>query len=425
MNDQIKCVQTFDEHDQFLTEFQTKLKSSKILTQRKPLNTPTVLMMDYCKSPSNENETMSCIEIKTFHCNEIISQRSCKPDTNQTIINEFGDGLIADEISIQFHHNFTDILNCTVFFVYHDLNGGGGGGETIGQMMRIINLEYLELNESFVTKDAHQVSGNIGYLQHKPIIITKYTPDNVTVNGDQMAGILAYFHNDTNCTNDEHYLKLPAIQANGDCILTNYTFQTINFGENTLIKCKALLIPNMFNDSQDHIETPNNTYLCRAFQLTIFDYLLHRFELEPLNATAFNKFNVFVSELGNPRNDSSHWINFRTVQAPNIDDVVAIDTGTGEFTCSNMILGVRYEFFYGRMLFGSVPNQALIRMAQIHFGSRLNLKFKIDDDALRVPLNIDVMFYDFSRMIRNNAAVVVPSFVWLLFLVVLSSFINK
>lgn len=426
----MKCIQTYDEHDQFLVDFQLKLRTSKVLKQRRPMDAPTVLLADYCKKPSNENETSNCIEILTYHCNERISQKSCKSDTNMTTMSpEFGDGFVANEISIQFHHNFTDILNCTVFFVYHDLRIGEAHS---GKIMRRIHLEYFELNESFATRDAHQVSGNIGYLYHKPIIVTKYlrlnetNPDGTIV--PLLAGVLAYFHNETNCTNDEHYLKLPDIQGNGNCILNNVTFQTINFGENMIVKCNLALEPSaIFNETTNEANTEvrNNTHLCRTFQLTIFDHLLHHFAMEYPNATIYNRFNVFVSEMGNPRNDSSHWMDFRIFGAPNLEEIIAIDgSSTTEFTCSNMILNVRFEFFYGNMMFGNIPNQAMIKMAQIHFGQRLNLKFKLDDDMLKVPLYIDVMFYDFSRLVASSTAATAHLFA-LIPLLVLPIFIAK
>lgn len=401
----MKCIQTYEEHDQFLSVFQSKLRTTKVLKQRRPVDAPAILLADYCKEPSNENETSNCIEIHTYHCNDIISQKSCTSDTNTTMSPEFGDGFVANDISIQFHHNFTDILNCTVFFVYHDLSGDGHSGK----IMRTIHIKYLELNESFATRDAHQVSGNIGYLHHKPIIITKYLRPNET-NPDEMhvpllAGVLAYFHNETECTNDEHYLKLPNIQGNGNCILNNFTFQTINFGENMIVKCNLPLEPSIFNETNlANTDIRNNTHLCRTFQTTIFDHLLHRFELENPNVTIYNRFNVFVSEMGNPRNDSIHWMDFRIFGAPNIEEIIAIDSSSSTaFTCSNMILNIRYEFFYGNMMFGNAPNQALIKMAHIRFGQRLNLKFKLDDDMLKVPLYMDVMFYDFSRLVSSTA----------------------
>lgn len=417
VDDETQCVQTLDEHDQFIADFQTKLKNVKILKYRKPIDTSPLIMMDFCKSALFSNETENCTEAEIYHCMETISLRTCVQDANATTATmpEVGENVLTDELSIQIHHNFTNILNVTVFFVFHELSNDS----PTSHIVQTISVEYLELNETFATRDVHQVSGNIGYLLHKPVIVSKLVRQNQSIiqNSGEMGGILAYFHNETNCTNDGHYLKLPNIEANGDCVINNFTFQTINFGEKSRVKCNLILTPNDLNDTDavDHsiatsttmnLNEQNNTHICRTFQKTIFNYLLHDFELDNVNSTIYQRFNVYISEMGNPKNDSEHWMPVRTMQAPNLDDIIAMG-GTNaatEFTCTNMILGVRYEFFYGTMVVGKISNQALIKLAQIQFGSRLNLKFKLDDDMLKVPLYIDVMFYDFSRVVSNGSS---------------------
>lgn len=394
-----------DEHDQFIADFQSKLKSVKILKYRKPTDISPLIMADFCKSALLSNETENCTVADIYHCIETISLRTCKPDTNATSSSmpEFGENFIADELSIQIHHNFTNILNVTVFFVYHEFNSDNPTAHVVQK----ISLEYLELNETFATRDVHQVSGNIGYLLHKPVIVSKLIRQNQSVseNNVQTVAVLSYFHNETNCTNDGHYLKLPEIEANGDCVINNFTFQTINFGERTRTKCNVILAPIDSNDTDTANVEQNNTHICRAFQRKIFDYLLYDFELENVNASIYSRFNIRISEMGNPKNDSEHWIDVITMRAPSLDEILATggSNGGSEFTCTNMILGVRYEFFYGTMLVGKISNQALIKLAQIQFGNRLNLKFKLDDDVLKVPIYIDVMFYDFSRVVGNAA----------------------
>lgn len=415
VDDEFNCVQTLDEHDQFQADLQNKLKSVKILKNRKPIDTPPVIMSDFCRTDfKRSNTTANCTDPEIYHCIERISLRTCKSDTNQSAtftLTEFGESFISDELSIHVHHNFTHILNVTVFFIYRELNGD----IQTTHIVQKISVEFLELNETFATRDVHQVSGNIGYLLHKPVIVSRLVYQNysaIDLYGKRSDHILAYFHDEINCTNDEHYLKLPAIQTNGDCLLNNFTFQTINFGEKSRIKCNIFLTPTESNDTDAKIEhslpqnvEQNNTIICRNFQKQIFQYLLYNIELENENATVYNRFNLKISEMGNPKNDSEHWIDVRTMRAPNLDDIVAVNSPNGilEFTCTNMVLGVRYELFYGTMLVGKISNQALIKVAQIQFGNRLNLKFKLDDDVLKVPVYIDVMFYDFSRVVGNAA----------------------
>lgn len=405
-DDETKCIQSVEVHDQFIFDIQNKLKSVKFLKYRRPLDTPSIIMKDICMSAQVVNQTENCTDAQIYHCTNTISMRTCEQDINSTSspmqTPEFGENFISDELSIQIHHNFTHILNVTVFFVYHEFNVGNPTANVVQK----ITVEYLELNETFATRDVHQVSGNIGYLPHKPIIVSKFIRlnESIDVNTVQIGGILEYFYNETNCTNDDHYLKVPAVASNGDCFINNFTFQSINFGENSRIKCNAVLQPTEFNET-DSSERPlsieqNNTHICREFQRKIFNNLLHHFELEDFNSTVYNRFNNRISEMGNPRNDTQYWIEFRTIRPPNFDEIVAASVtsnGATEFTCTNMILGVRYEFFYGTMMVGKVSNLALIKAAQIQFGNRVNLKFKLDEDMIKAPIYIDVMFYDFSR----------------------------
>lgn len=417
VDEKIKCVQTLDEHDQFLVDFQTKLRSVKILKLRKPLDTPAMIMVNLCKWAAWSNETEICMKIDIYHCRDAISLRTCKQDSNATSMNspEFGENFISNELSIQIHHNFTHILNTTVFFVYHELNGDTQSAHIVQTMA----VEYLELNETFSTRDVHQVSGNIGYLHHKPIIVTKIIHQNETMPDSmgQIDGILAYFHNETNCTNDDHYIKLPAVEDNGNCLIDgNNIYQRIDFGENLRIVCNVALNTIDFNETDSNANQQpnpeqNNTYMCRTFQKKIIEYLLPHFVLENLNSTIYNQFNLRISEMGNPKNDSKYWHDFKTVRPPNLDEIVAAGetNGASEFTCMNMVLGVRYEFFYGNTLVGKISNQPLLKVAQIQFGSRVNLKFKHDEDELKVPIYIDVMFYDFSRVVGNGAQTAIQS----------------
>lgn len=247
------------------------------------------------------------------------------------------------------------------------------------------------------------------------MIVTKYIYQNETFSDRTTPneGVLAYFHNETNCTNDDHYMKLPAIEKDGNCVLNNYTFQRIDFGENSRITCNVVLNLNDLNETDTSFDQPNqptkleqnNTYICRSFQKKIMEFLLPHFELQAPNSTVYSKFNLYISEMGNPKNDSKYWHNFQTVRPPNLDEIVAVGGKNGglEFTCMNMVLGLRYEFFYGYTLIGKISNQPMLKVAQIQFDNRLDLKFKLDEDELKVPLYIDVMFYDFSRVVGNGA----------------------
>lgn len=396
-----------DEHNSFITDLEQTLPFTRILMHRKPLSTSPKLVADFCKPSVRANDTLYCVDVDIYYCVNTIGSQSCKKD-NLTDADQ-PDNCIVDELAFHFHHNFTHILNATAYFVCHELSLDAAS------VLQIVNVEYFEANETHSTKNAHQISGNIGYVQHRPILVTKYvnryeTPD--AVNGKPPIPILAYFESNVNCSGNEHILKMPTIESTGDCIRSNRKYNAINFDENIRFTCNAVLAPEL-NDSSPSMpqlnttetnSSENYTNVCRSFQRIIFQYLLIDLELHNPNVSSYDKFNVFVSELGHPKNDSTHWIELQTVNAPNIDQIVADKNANGfEFTCRNMVLSIRYGFFHGRIMINDNANQAVIRAAQLEFGARLDLNFKMDEKNLKVPIYVDVMFYDYIKLTSNNA----------------------
>lgn len=399
-----------DEHNSFIADLEQSLPFTQILMHRKPLSTSPKVVADFCKPPVGSNETSSCIDVGIYYCIDSIDSQSCKKD-NLTDA-DIPDNCIVSELAFHFHHNFTNILNASAYFVCHELLSLDAAS-----VLQIVNVEYFEVNETHSTKNTHQISGNIGYAQHRPILVTKYVYGydlSDTANEMQPMQILAYFETNANCSGNEHILKMPAIKSDGDCIRSNKTFNSINFDENIRFTCNAILVDerNETSSTTSHlngtaIDTDSNvnyTNVCRSFQLAIFQYLLNDLERKNPNLTSFDTFNAFISERGNPKNDSNHWIELKTVNAPNIEQIVADKNSDGfEFTCRNMVLSIRYGFYYGRIMVSDNANQALIRAAQIEFGPRLDLNFKMDEKNLKVPIYIDVMFYDYIKLTSNTA----------------------
>lgn len=407
-NERIKCVQSMDEHNNFIAELEQTLRLTKILMHRKPLNTSPKVLADLCRTPANANETLRCVDIGIYYCTDAIDSQSCKMD-NRTDT-ETADNCIVDELALHFHHNFTNVLNVSVYFVCHEL------ALDAASVLQMVNIEYFEANETHTTKNAHQISGNIGYVQHRPILMTKYVTrqgPSDAANATPADQMLAYFEKNANCSGNEHILKMPAIRPNGDCIRDNKTFNAINFDENIRFTCNVVIAPEL-NDSAslaqlNATETETDSYenytnVCRAFQLVIFQYLLYDLEQQNPNATSFDKLNALISELGNPKNDATHWIPLETVNAPSIEQIVADKNSNGfEFTCRNMVLSIRYSFYYGRIMINDNANQAVIRATQLEYGPRLDLNFKMVEKNLKVPIYVDVMFHDYIKLTSNDA----------------------
>lgn len=414
-----------DEHNSFIVDLEQTLPFLRILMHRKALSTSSKVMADYCKPPVLANDPLNCVGVVIYYCAGTIGPKSCKKDNSTEA--DVPDNCVVDELAFHFHHNFTSILNATVYFVCHEL------ALDAASVLQTVNVEYFEVNETHSTKNAHQISGNIGYVQHRPIIVTKLVnpydlPD--APNAKPANHMLAYFQPNANCSGDEHILKMPAIHSNGDCIRSNKTFNTIDFDENIRFTCNAILGPEV-NDSvpmpqlniTENDANENFTNVCRSYQQVIFQYLLHDLQLQNANSTSFDKFNALISELGNPKNDSNHWIELKTANAPNLEQIVADKNSNGfELTCRNMVLSIRYGFYYGRIMINDNANQAVIRAAQLEFGPRLDLNFKMDEKNLKVPIYIDAMFYDYIKLTSNNA--ISPQMFSISFLIVFYSILS-
>lgn len=406
-----KCIQTLDEHEQFINDIQNFFQSIKILSNRgAPTMTPAILA-DFCES--KPNKINNCIDVLIFYCAKMIKSSSCI--LNDTINDA---NLIANDIQIQIHHNFTTILNFTVHLVYHD------SVDTVN-VLQTIHVDFFEVNETHALRQAHTVSGNLGYIARSPVLYSKfirlYNSD-----GSIQSRILEFFNANKTFKGGEHSLKLPVVQSNGDCRIDGGTYDTINFQENSRLICNVILAEET-NDTIILFDQMNLTKICQNFQRTILNHLLNDIELDNLNSTVFDKLNARISEYGNPRNDTRHWNEIYILNALNIELIHADKTKTSEsneFTCRNMILSIRYDFFYGLSIIYDNPNQAIIKSSQLEFGPMVDLSFKFNEKSLRVPIYVDVMFYDFIKL-NNNSVKSISSQIEMIVAVFALSIMNK
>lgn len=389
------------------------------MKQLKILKTPPILPIsvltaqDICNNANatatNKNESsLNCVEIEIYHCYDLITAKSCM--SNMTDFDTL-DNLWTKDIQIKFQHNFTSIISCVVFFVYTTHSEDEQWSN--GNILQTIGVKFLEFNESYADRSVHRISGNIGYLPHNPVLVSKFLTINRT--NEKNDRVLSYFHENITFFNDDHFLKIPKLNKNGNCIINNNSYNTINFGENIFLRCKAVF-PKFINFTEPMEAPVNNnigktdseqnlTSLCRFYQTTIFSYLIHRLDQEQENSTVLEKFNVHVSEFGNPRNETGAWIRLKNADSPvKLDDIVGVDydENLNTFICKNMYLNVRYEFFFGRLRVVDIAHQALIKESHIKFGPKIDLKFKIDADLQSIPIFLDVMFHDFTQAVLNK-----------------------
>lgn len=331
------------------------------------------MMMEHCSGANSH-----CLEIQMFDCFGVVSRDKCVR-FNSTEIEEIW---MNKEIVLQFRHNFTNILNCTAFLVYTS-------GETVStSWIHSVKIQFLQANESMV--NIHSVSGNIGYMQGKPIITTKMIPLNVTSDDENSPKVLDYFHPNKTFSNDEHFMKIPAIQKNF-CVLTNLTYDTIRFGENLFLSCDVSLDENL------NVTTDSNfTEICSMLQRKIFRFMLN--EYQQGNGTNDICLVTKISEFGNPKNDSKHWTN-ANLKHGIVDAVQSTyerDDNANEFVCRNVILSMSYEFLYASLRVGSFEHQNLVKAVDLVFGTRVDLKFNLNE-PIKVPIFVDVMFIDLTN----------------------------
>lgn len=365
-----RCIKSIEQLQQFNSELFDKLISSRIL-----------------KSPKNfKNEMIECskdcIDTKIYACENLNNCNSVLVNSSEILnFEEF----ICSEILIKVRHNFTNLLGLEVLFLKHVSEED--------YFLLQVEVNFLIENE---TKADNEISGNLGYLKEKPLIISRMIYYNKSDNRNNM--IFEYFN--TNAA--LKHLKIP----NRNCLIENLIqSETVNFGENIWFQCIKKFKFNITKES-------NFTEICLKFQKNIFFNLINGIEPSE-NITNFSKLNIFISEFGNPKNLTENWIE---LEARNKFDEKLTGEGDDEsFTCKNMILNVEYEFYYARLKIGSVKNQLVVKRAFLIFGTRVDLRFNLNEE-IKVPLFLNVLWKDLTG--RSRTSKISESFV-LLFIVVL------
>uniref|UniRef100_A0A182XCT8 B9 domain-containing protein 2 n=1 Tax=Anopheles quadriannulatus TaxID=34691 RepID=A0A182XCT8_ANOQN len=127
-------------------------------------------------------------------------------------------------------------------------------------------------------------------------------------------------------------------------------------------------------------------------------------ELYPTKGEGYDKLNLYLSKYGNPRNRSTDWVRVRSTNVvadaePGSEQASAgsstDNTTDSYFTCTNMLISVNYRFYYARTLVRDVRHQAVVHDAEIVFGPRVNLRFRLEEE-IRVPIFLQVQFFDLT-----------------------------
>lgn len=369
------CLRSSDEHNAFVRHLQQTLHNTKLLKSRRGIGN-NLMISELCGLSIEESaNTNNCQSIHIYECVSSLTPGNCNR-LNETDY-EIDSSLHNQLIVYEFVHNFTNILNGSVYFLY-----------TIdtGRLDRSIEVRFRQMNEMRVPH--HIVSGNLGYELGKPIIVSYWTKANAS---DDHSPIIAnYFHvNNSRHDNQDEFLRIPIFRGN-ECQLDDSHFETIGFGQDIYVKCEVRLDRNLTKSP-----TTNLTQLCINFQSTIFTYILRGIR-QADDQVDYSNVETIVSAFGNPANESDQWT--KLMNSADEMAVVGLIDGNpedGGFRCRNIVLSVSYEFDFARLSVQGNPHQNVLKSAKLRAGRRVDLKFGWDE-VWRVPVFVDGIFVDLT-----------------------------
>ncbi|XP_052895869.1 tectonic [Anopheles moucheti] len=313
-------------------------------------------------------------------------------------------GTICRELEILFTHNYTNLQQVNIKLLctpaYPDRNVDWM--ETVWQR---INVKFIVPSAPSKVNLTRTISGNIGYLIGKPLIVSHLElgangtiPSEEAPTENPPKRMLAYFTNGTRLPDASFRLRIPISRRNR-CVLTEKYHQTIDFGTDVFHRCNYIP-PDVTNQTTESVH--NYTKFCQDLQTALYAQLLHDIypDISSTRGARYDKFNLYVSKYGNPINRTNEWVRVRSTNfileaEPGSESSPNTDTTDSYFTCSNMLINVGYRYYYARTRVRDVRHQATIHDAEIVFGPRVNLRFRLDEE-IRVPIFIQVQFFDLT-----------------------------
>ncbi|XP_052859879.1 tectonic, partial [Anopheles cruzii] len=318
-------------------------------------------------------------------------------------------------IVLKFNHNFTNLLKIEAKLLCQRMDTGTGDDSEYAWQRITVKFVAPVSPKHNVT---YHTSGNLGYLQGKPLLVTplEVPPNSTTTHngGTPETGppktMLTYFTNGTRRPDESFRLRLPASRRNR-CHLSSD--ETINFGVDSWHRCNFIPSEGLTNTTTGG---RNYTRFCGKLQESIYSHLLHGVRSDG-EGRLYENLNLYVSKYGNPVNRTSEWVRVRTVNVRSEAQTVAETTQSSDefFSCSNMHINVDYRIYYAVERVRKVRFQAIVHEAEIVFGPRVNLRFRQEED-IRVPIFVQVQFFDLtsssSALKSGIMVVVVAGFCW-------------
>ncbi|XP_058835938.1 tectonic [Topomyia yanbarensis] len=367
-----ECLRSLESLELFTSDLLEQQSNVRYLRQ------PRAQAMEHCME-------QDCMNSTTQFCN--LLGQNCQI-SNKTENYEHDGEWYCPELRITLFHNYTRLEGVEMSFLCGLLHFSGQDTDSVWQK---ISVEFKRKDEE---KYSRKLSGNLGYLKGKPVIVSAARiPENDTAEDRRSKKyMLNYFTNETRNPDDTFRLKLPKSRGNR-CVLNDNVYYDILFGENSWNRC-------YFSPQWNVTYESNFTTVCNRLQESIFNLLLHN--ISPLLQTdSYESMNLYLSKYGNPINQSSEWIPTIPLNVVNEKLTASWPSSTGGqetgtfFSCNSMVINVNYHFYYARITVRNVPRQQVLQETEIIFGPRVDLQFALDEE-IRVPINTQVQFFDLT-----------------------------
>lgn len=240
--------------------------------------------------------------------------------------------------------------------------------------------DYNKTNLKDTTKRVI-VSGPLGYLPGKPLIIGRYIPFNKSLPLSSKNQVINYFSTNNS---ESHTLSLFS-KENGECKRLELFEDFIEYGVNAAKYCKIKL----HNETElwEDFNKNNYTQICLNLQQRINEQLFGS------NLLQADLSSYLISVLGKPENNTQKWLELQVLNS-DFDSVVGQYLHeTNTFVCRNILLSLSWEFHMSTVMVHEVPLQNVIKHAALHLAERHDLEFALDEN-LEVPITMTVRFYD-------------------------------
>uniref|UniRef100_A0A182NMB0 Tectonic-1-3 domain-containing protein n=1 Tax=Anopheles dirus TaxID=7168 RepID=A0A182NMB0_9DIPT len=418
------CRRTVDELSDFNRGLLRHQRAARFF--RTP-NKSTV-MEHYCVEEMDcLNSTVSiCVRASPSGWNCTQSLNTTDSTTSEGDMIEEEPGSICRELELVFYHNYTNLQGVEITLRCQSQYPDPSEEDELWEELvwQRISVKFIVRTHPSKLNATRAVSGNIGYLIGKPLIVSHL---DIPVNGTTTAEeappesppnrMQAYFTNETRLPDASFRLRVPASRKNR-CVLTAETYGTIDFGVDTFHRCNYAP-GDLANQTAGSAR--NYTRFCQELQEGLYSQLLHgvhRHAVSPSGGEGYDKLNLYISKYANPLNRTTEWVQVRSTNVilnAQAGSEQATPNSEGNpasyFTCSNMLINVEYRFYYARVRVRDVRHQAIVHDGEIVFGPRVNLRFRLDEE-IRVPIFVQVQFFDLT----SSATMVVASLYRLTFL---------